>query len=60
MKAELNQGLTPEADGSFAVMKARRAEGLALNELVYAHGIYVDLLLGRGAPPPDDVEGPMI
>jgi len=60
MREELDQGLTSEADGSFAVMKARRAEGLALDELIYAQRVYVDLLLGNETLPPDDDERPLI
>ena len=59
MKEELGHGLTPLADGSFVVLKARRALGMARSEFLRIQKTYIDLLLGKKAPPPDD-ERPLI
>jgi len=48
------------ADGSFAVLKARRKLGMAKIEFLRVQRIYIDLLLGKGAPPPDDEERPLL
>lgn len=61
IKAELDRGHISLADGAFAVLKARRLTGMALNQLIDAERIYRDLLLGKGIPgPPDENEKPLL
>ena len=53
MVEELDQWLTEDVDGSFAVAKAKRAMALALNEVVRCQEILVDLVLRKNMPPQD-------
>ena len=41
---ELDQALTAEVDGSFAIAQAKRAAKLALDDLVRCQQVLVDLL----------------
>jgi len=56
MTRELDQKLVPVSDGAFAVLTARRARAMALNELVRVEKIWTQFVLKGQSPPPDDDE----